>query len=114
MTIFQVLILAFIVFVVFKASRRLIKKEISVLFFILWLIFWILVAIIDLFPNIIARMANFVGVGRGVDLIIYIAICVLLYVVFRYNLRINKLEKNITDIVRKVALNEPQKREGEE
>lgn len=114
MTIFQILILIFIVFVIFKALKRLIKKEISVAFFILWLIFWLLVAIIDFFPAIIARLADLVGVGRGVDLVIYTAICVLLYVVFRYNLRINKLEQNITDIVRKVALNESRKREGEE
>jgi len=88
----------------------LMKKEISIWLFLIWLAFWIVVAVIDIFPEIIAYIAFYVGVGRGVDLVLYLAIFTLLYTVFKFYIRINKIEKNISEIVRKVAIEKTEER----
>ncbi|MEK7159128.1 MAG: DUF2304 domain-containing protein [Patescibacteria group bacterium] len=104
MTVFQVLILLVIAIIVLKSFRKLLKKELSVWLFAIWVSFWLLVAVVDLFPVIINRLADLLGVGRGVDLIIYASILVLFYLVFRININLNKINKNFSKIVKEVSL----------
>jgi small membrane protein len=104
MTIFQTLILVAILVIITKAIIRLYRKEITVWLFLLWLVVWLGVGIIDVFPNTITYIALFVGVGRGVDLVIYIALLTLLYVVFKYSIRLQVLERKISSLVRKLAI----------
>ncbi|MBU1131901.1 DUF2304 domain-containing protein [Patescibacteria group bacterium] len=104
MTIFQIIILILIAIVCFKAVRKLLKKEISFLLFASWIGLWLIVALIAIFPSIVNRLADFVGIGRGVDLIIYLSIISLFYMLFKINLRQNKIEKNISELVRKIAM----------
>lgn len=110
MTVFQILILLFVAFVLYKAIRRLIKKELSVWLFILWFAVWAVVAVIDIFPVVIERLATFVGVGRGVDLVIYITLIVLLYLIFRMNVRLTKTERKMSELVRKIAIDKAKKK----
>ncbi len=57
-----------------------------------------------IFPDTSTSIANYLGIGRGVDLIIYMSIigltscCLLLY------LRIVKLERQLTELVREKAI----------
>jgi hypothetical protein len=45
-------------------------------------------------------------VGRGADLIFYLSIVIFWFVIIKLYVRIRKLEKIVTDVVRKDALNE--------
>jgi len=110
MTIFQILILLFIAFVIIKATKKLIKKEISLLLYFFWVALWLAIAIINIFPAIIAWVAFSVGIGRGVDLLIYSAIIVISYTVFKINIRTKTLERNMTELVRKIALKDTNKK----
>lgn len=105
MTTFQIIILILIAFIIYKAFNRLLKKEISIWLFSFWVLFWLLVVLINIFPEIINKAADFVGVGRGVDLVIYIAVVVIFYFGFRFHLRLKELEKKLTKLVRKEAIN---------
>jgi hypothetical protein len=49
-------------------------------------------------------------VGRGVDLVIYISVLILFYLIFRTLVRLDKIEKDITKIVREVALKDQDKK----
>ncbi len=104
MTIFQVTILGLIALVIYKATRRLLKKDLSVLLYFFWTGAWIFVAVFVICPWILNRLADFVGIGRGVDLVIYLSIFALFYFIFKINLRQDKIEKNLADIVRKIAI----------
>lgn len=110
MSIFQILILLFIVFVIYKAVQRLVKKEISGWLFSVWLIFWLILGAIASWPISISWLANFLGIGRGVDLVIYAALFIIFYVVFKINLRLGKLEKNLSQMARRAALEEAKKK----
>lgn len=55
-------------------------------------------------PNLTNRLAEFVGVGRGVDALLYIAITACLYLFLRVLIRLENQEHLITKLVSEIAL----------
>jgi len=80
------------------------QKRISALSFFLWFPLWGAVAVVILFPNITLLPSALLGIGRGVDLVIYLTLFLLLYLVFRLIVRLERMDKDITTIVRSLAL----------
>lgn len=99
----------FVLFALFALSRVVIKfkkKEIPVRWFVLWLVFWIAAAIVVALPQTTTILAEKVGIGRGVDLVVYFSIFVLFYLSFRIFVKMEKIEKTITKMAEKNALQE--------
>ncbi len=69
-----------------------------------WTLVWLLVLAASLNPRFTDHLARWVGIGRGADLLIFIAIVGLLTIVFWLLVRVEKLEHDITTIVRHQAL----------
>jgi hypothetical protein len=57
-----------------------------------------------LFPEETDKIANFVGVGRGVDLITYVIEVTVLFVLLHYYTKFVELQRKMTDIVRELAI----------
>lgn len=55
------------------------------------------------FTNYIAQQ---LGIGRGVDVVLYLSIVLLFYLVFRTNVLIEETQHQITQLVRELALKE--------
>ena len=68
--------------------------------FLMWLALWLAGGVVIWWPDITMVIANNLGIGRGVDLIFYVSIIILFYLIFRIYLKIEKMERNITKIVR--------------
>src|ERR1022692_4422661 len=58
-------------------------------------------------PNIATRVANLVGVGRGADLIVYLALPGLLMMIFLQFARTRELNAKLTMAVREYATRDP-------
>lgn len=71
---------------------------------IFWIGFWFVVGIIILLPETTSFMAEVVGVGRGADLVVYLSIVLIFYIIFQMTIKIEKIERNITKVVRTVAM----------
>lgn len=106
MNLIQILIVLFIVYVVYRLVVKLNKRELTMQVFILWLIFWLIVGFAVVIPDSLSYIASKVGVGRGVDVAVYIAVLTLFYIVFRIFIRLEKMEKNISEIVRKISISQ--------
>ena len=106
----KIVLILFILFVISKVALRYKDKVISLQEFILWTIFWFGVSFVVIFPELTSIVANWLGVGRGVDLVIYISVLILFYLVFRTLVRLDKIEKDITKIVRELALKDQNKK----
>jgi hypothetical protein len=102
--IIKIILILFVLFALYKVALRFRDKIISLQELILWTIFWFVVAFLVFFPEVTSYAANWVGVGRGVDLVIYIAILILFYLMFRALSKLDKVEKDVTKVVRTVAL----------
>ena len=57
-----------------------------------------------IFPEQTDRIANFVGVGRGVDLITYVIEVTVLFVLLHYYTKFVELQRKLTDVVRELAI----------
>ncbi|MBA3502866.1 MAG: DUF2304 domain-containing protein [Myxococcota bacterium] len=57
-----------------------------------------------LFPEETDKVANFVGVGRGVDLITYVIEVTVLFVLIHYYTKFVELQRQLTDVVRELAI----------
>lgn len=56
------------------------------------------------FPAQSTRLAELVGIGRGVDLILYIWVCISLIVLLNLHLKLRTQMELVTELARKVAL----------
>lgn len=63
------------------------------------------------FPDQTTKVARFVGINRGVDFIVYVSIATLFYLVFRIYIMLENLRHEMTEIIRKVALENASKKE---
>lgn len=102
--IIKVILILFVLFALFKVVLRYRDKIISLQELILWTVFWFAAAFLILFPDVTSYAANLVGVGRGADLAVYLAILILFYLMFRVLAKLDKAEKDVTKVVRAVAL----------
>jgi hypothetical protein len=107
--IIKILLLSFIAFVLFRLLRRHREKAISTRWLILWLAFWGAAATVVLVPEIATRLAQAVGVGRGSDLAIYVAVLGAYYILFRIMVRLERMERDISKLVEELALNKMKK-----
>ena len=57
-------------------------------------------------PELTTKVANLVGVGRGADLILYLLVAVFLYVTVGFYLRFRDLERQLTVLARRLAIDE--------
>jgi hypothetical protein len=57
-------------------------------------------------PGLTGKVANLVGVGRGTDLLLYLLTAVFLYVAVGFFLRFRDLERQLTVLARRLAVDE--------
>ncbi|MFA6322221.1 MAG: DUF2304 domain-containing protein [Candidatus Buchananbacteria bacterium] len=107
--IIQILIIAFILFVVWRTALRYQKKDITNREFWLWLIFWLLVGAATLVPKKTDLVAQYIGVQRGADLLVYISIITLFFIVFKIIVKLEKIDREITKVIRQRAIDEAEK-----
>ena len=100
----QWIIIVFILFAIYKAWQAYINGGLDRRKLLLWILFWLVVAVVIWSPQTTTLLANILGVGRGVDLALYISVVVLFYVLFTMSRRVDRLEKSLTDLVREIAL----------
>jgi small membrane protein len=72
-----------------------------------WSIVWLVAGLLIVFPYTTTRIARLVGIGRGADLILYIAILAGLTGSFYFYMRSRRLEVLVTEIIRREALRDP-------
>jgi small membrane protein len=73
---------------------------------VLWSLLWIGAGFIIMQPQTATLVANFFGVGRGSDFILYGAVVLLFVLVFKLFVAQEVIERKLTDMVRKDALND--------
>ncbi len=101
----QIIALILIIFFVWRLFIQRNKKQISYNEFSLWLVFWLLGASAIVFIRQIDIFVEKLGFsGAGINYLVYLAIIVLFYLIFKLRLKIAKLEKQLTEIVRKISL----------
>lgn len=96
-----------LIFVTFASSRAILRakdKKITLIELFFWLTIWGGLIFVVFFPNFISKIADFLGIGRGIDVIVYTSIGMLFYLIFRLYVKLEEVEMEITKLVRQDAL----------
>ncbi|HBK34204.1 TPA: DUF2304 domain-containing protein [Candidatus Uhrbacteria bacterium] len=105
MSFLQIFLLFFFVFALLRTMKQFRAHQLPVHWTLLWVIVWVGAGVMVLLPQTTDIAARLVGVGRGVDVVIYLAIVSLFYLLFRLYARLEGVEREITKLVRMIALN---------
>ena len=100
----QFFILAVVIIVAWRLYGRWHAGELTFTGFIEWLALWLAVGVVSLVPQVASYLALLVGVGRGVDLVTYLALILLFYLIFKVFVRLERLDRTLTTVVRALAL----------
>ncbi len=96
-----------IFFAFFALSRVFLRwrdKSISTKEFTFWCIVWVAVISVAAFPRIFTWLSLVLGIGRGVDILLYVGMIVLFYLIFKLYVEMEGQKKEITKIVRYIAI----------
>lgn len=102
----QIIALLIIISFIGRLVQEKNKKDINSKEFVLWLLFWLAAAAAIVFIKQIDQLVHWLGFsGSGINFLIYLAVLVLFYLGFRLRLSLAKLDHNLTDLTRHLALN---------
>lgn len=104
MFIAQSILILFFAFFILKTILKWKQKELLFSEVIGWMLLWILGLVLAIKPDTASYFAKLLGIGRGVDLAIYLALIVLFYLQFRLMVRLEKNNREITKLTREKAL----------
>ncbi len=74
------------------------------------MIFWIAGLVLIFNQDLTITIAKKLGISRGVDLVIYISLIFIFYMIYRTLVRVENTERQITQLVRKIAIRDAQKK----
>ncbi len=104
LTAIQIVLLALVLFFISRVVLRAREKVIPAKTAVFWIVIWLAALIGILLPKTTTQLAGIFGVGRGVDIIVYVSLVLLFYLVFRVYVMIEDLRRDITSLVRQIAL----------
>lgn len=88
----------------YRANRRTFRG------LIIWTSFWFILAVFAFIPNAISqKLANVLGIKDNVNAIIFMGLGLLFFLIFSLTSTVDRLERQLTDLVREIAKNNPEK-----
>ncbi len=70
----------------------------------LWTIIWVIIIWISIFPESTNLLAGLTGIGRGLDAVLIFGLILSYYLIFKMYGMIENMDKEITLLVREIAL----------
>jgi small membrane protein len=80
---------------------------------VFWLLIWATGAVTMIWPSTLILLAHNLGIGRGADLLLYLSVLTMLAGFFYAYARFRKLDRQMTQLVRRLALEHPKLPEAE-
>ncbi len=113
-TFAQIFLLSLVILGLGLFILRYRQRQIGTVAFLLWLGLWTGAAAVIMFPMSTVILARILGIGRGADLVLYTSLIVILYLLFRLYVRLEHVNREVTHIVRAIALREGNLRHSED
>ncbi len=109
LTVYQIVAPALGLLMILTAFSKLRRKQQSIREFITWTVIWFGISAAALFPVWTGWVARITGIKSNINAIVFTALIVIFYLLFKIILRQEKLEQDLTLMVRYEALREIKK-----
>ena len=103
MTLIQVILTAGIIVIAAYMYLRLRNTLFDLLLIFLFLVTGI---VFVMFNEITDKIAHFLGISRGADMIFYLGILFLFFLILKLYSRMRRIEQSLTELVRKKSIDE--------
>jgi hypothetical protein len=111
MTIIQVSVVCLAVLMAIKTAIDFKKNRVTLPIFIFWTILWLAIIAVAVLPQVTGFLDEILaGQGRGLDAIVYLSIFSIFFIIFKIIAKLERLEREITAIVRHLAIKDPKKK----
>lgn len=102
----QILTIIAVLYLLSRLGGQFKRKQVTGKEALFWALVWFGLGVVVLYPKLTDRLAVIMGLqtAKGIDLVVYIAVAVVFYLVFRLFVRLDRIERVITTIVRHLAL----------
>lgn len=107
--IFQILFILFALFALVAVVQRKRAGQLDARGVFFWIFFWLAGAFAVLWPGSTQMIAGYLGIGRGTDLVLYVSIVLIFYLLFHLQVKIERINRDVTKVVRGKALEEIKK-----
>ena len=104
MTTFQLVTLPLLAAMVLATAIQIGRRRLSGRFGAAWIALWVAAAVSIADPDLLVRIAHFLGIGRGADLVLYLSILFTFLALFVIYLRFRRIDEQLTKIVRHLAI----------
>ncbi|MBI4092914.1 MAG: DUF2304 family protein [Candidatus Kerfeldbacteria bacterium] len=102
--IIKILVTMFVAFVLSRVIFRYRDGSMGVAGFLIWTLLWLGVEVFLWVPQVSDLFAHKIGIGRGVDALVYISIIALFYGAFKLYIKLESVEHDLTKFVRNLAI----------
>lgn len=109
--IIKIFITLFVVFAISRVILRHREGSVKKMALLIWIVIWSGILFFVWWPKVSDYIAHSVGIGRGVDALVYISLVALFYGMFRIYVKLEFIEHEITGLVREIALAKKDKKE---
>lgn len=104
MNLYQILVPLVCLFFMYDLVRQYLKKNSSLFELIVWMSVWIGISVAALIPDFITgKLANWLGIKSNINAIVFMALGILFFLVYRLSLNLRRIESNMVKLVRELA-----------
>ena len=104
LALIKILLTVFALFALSRAIVRFYSKDLNLKELIFWSLIWLGMIVLVFIPGKTNLLAKMIGMDRGNDAMFFLAIVILFYASYRLYVKTNEQEKEITSLVRALAL----------
>lgn len=107
----KILLVVFFLLALAKVVGRYRAGDLGPLPALGWMLFWCAAGFVVILPDSSAYFAKLFGIGRGADLVVYLSLAFLFYLIFRATVRAERMSRDVTVLTRKITLMEADKKD---
>jgi hypothetical protein len=108
LNVFQIIVLPIMAFLFVERAAAVARGKIPRRVAFFWMCVWLFGGIAVAFPDATSAIARPLGIARGADLVFYLAILFMLVGFYMMYVRLRRLDANITQLVRHLAIQNAQ------
>jgi hypothetical protein len=109
LSVFQILALLFLAALIALELVNRLRAPPPSRIWLLRLIVWLAAALTIAWPGLTQKFADAIGIGRGADVVLYIFVLAFLVTTFYWYFRHVQLQRQLTEVVRHIALREAER-----